>query len=216
MTIWFSYYFIAFIFPFVSWTGEHGHWNSGFQQACLQRRHHRCEAERESWVGLMDPLSSVLLSLLVLFYYINSKVCDNKSYLHSACKLKKSAIAWGNLLHLICFLTLQGVTLELLRGSAPAGPHLDVCCSGHHWPPLRPLPDPFRHLRLTGRFHHRHGSLHPSKRGKGKKNKNIYVRKSLDLEREPSCCFIQWSERFLFFFLSFPLIRSRKLSSAEW
>lgn len=201
------------IFPFVSWTGEHGHWYSGFQQACLQRRHHRCEAKRESWVGLMDHLSSVLSSLLVLFYYINSiDVFDNQPYLYSACKEKMSAAAWGNLLHLICFLTLQGVTLELLCGSAPAGPHLDVCRPGHHWPPLRPLPDPVCHLRLSGRFHHRHGSLHPSQRGKG--GKKTFTEESRWI----------WNGNLLVvlysglngFFLSFPLIRSRKLSSAEW
>uniref|UniRef100_A0A673BBA9 Adhesion G protein-coupled receptor B1b n=1 Tax=Sphaeramia orbicularis TaxID=375764 RepID=A0A673BBA9_9TELE len=35
-----------------------------------------------------------------------------------------------------------GIAVELLCGSAPLGSHLDVCCPGHHRPPLRPLPDP--------------------------------------------------------------------------
>lgn len=37
-------------------TGEHGHWYSGLQQAGIQGRHHRREAEGESWVGLIDRL----------------------------------------------------------------------------------------------------------------------------------------------------------------
>uniref|UniRef100_A0A3Q3GZI4 Adhesion G protein-coupled receptor B1b n=1 Tax=Labrus bergylta TaxID=56723 RepID=A0A3Q3GZI4_9LABR len=61
-----------------------------------------------------------------------------------------------------------GVTVELLCGSAPPGPHLDVRCPCHHRPPLRPLPDPLRSLRLLGGLHHRHGSLHPAQRGKEK------------------------------------------------
>uniref|UniRef100_A0A672FSG5 Adhesion G protein-coupled receptor B1b n=1 Tax=Salarias fasciatus TaxID=181472 RepID=A0A672FSG5_SALFA len=39
-----------------------------------------------------------------------------------------------------------GITVELLRGSAPPGPHLDVRCPGHHRPPLSPLSDPLRRL----------------------------------------------------------------------
>uniref|UniRef100_A0A8C7TI54 Adhesion G protein-coupled receptor B1a n=1 Tax=Oncorhynchus mykiss TaxID=8022 RepID=A0A8C7TI54_ONCMY len=42
-----------------------------------------------------------------------------------------------------------GVAVELLCGSASPGPHLDVCCPGHHRPTLR----------------HRHGALHPAPRG---------------------------------------------------
>lgn len=37
-------------------TGEHGHWYSGLQQAGVQGWHHRCEAEGESRVGLIDLL----------------------------------------------------------------------------------------------------------------------------------------------------------------
>uniref|UniRef100_A0A3B5R181 Adhesion G protein-coupled receptor B1 n=1 Tax=Xiphophorus maculatus TaxID=8083 RepID=A0A3B5R181_XIPMA len=35
-----------------------------------------------------------------------------------------------------------GLTVELLRGSPPPCPHLDVCRPGHHRPSLRPFPDP--------------------------------------------------------------------------
>lgn len=76
---------------------------------------------------------------------------------------RRSIAAHVSLLCLMCcFLTLQGITVELLRGSAPLGPHLDVSRPGHHRPPLRPLPDPLCRLRLSGGFHHRHGSLHPA------------------------------------------------------
>uniref|UniRef100_A0A3Q3QHB9 Adhesion G protein-coupled receptor B1b n=1 Tax=Monopterus albus TaxID=43700 RepID=A0A3Q3QHB9_MONAL len=55
-----------------------------------------------------------------------------------------------------------GITVELLCSSASLGPHLDVCCAGHHRPPLCPLPDPLCRLRLSGGFHHCYGSLHPA------------------------------------------------------
>uniref|UniRef100_A0A3B4XLT3 Adhesion G protein-coupled receptor B1 n=1 Tax=Seriola lalandi dorsalis TaxID=1841481 RepID=A0A3B4XLT3_SERLL len=55
-----------------------------------------------------------------------------------------------------------GVAVELLRCSASVGPHLDVRCPGHHRPPLCPLPDPLCRVRLSGGFHHCHGSLHPA------------------------------------------------------
>ena len=45
---------VLFLFVFFTQPGEHGHWYSGLQQAGIQGRHHRCEAEGESWVGLID------------------------------------------------------------------------------------------------------------------------------------------------------------------
>lgn len=50
------YHFIiisSFCFFLVSETGEHGDWYSGFQQARVQGRHHRREAEGESRVGVL-------------------------------------------------------------------------------------------------------------------------------------------------------------------
>uniref|UniRef100_A0A665WSW0 Adhesion G protein-coupled receptor B1b n=1 Tax=Echeneis naucrates TaxID=173247 RepID=A0A665WSW0_ECHNA len=35
-----------------------------------------------------------------------------------------------------------GITVELLCGFTSPGTHLDVCCPGHHRPPLCPFPDP--------------------------------------------------------------------------
>lgn len=46
---------------------------------------------------------------------------------------QKSTAVHMSLLHLIrCVLALQRITVELLCGSAPLGPHLDVCRLGHH------------------------------------------------------------------------------------
>lgn len=59
----------------------------------------------------------------------------------------------------------QGIPLELLRGAAPAGSHLDVCSPGHHRPALGAFPDPFCRLRLPGGVCHRHGALHPQEGG---------------------------------------------------
>lgn len=60
---------------------------------------------------------------------------------------------------------LQGVTVELLRGSAPPGSDMDVSCARHHRPALCTLPDPVCRLWLAGRLRHRHGALHPAQRG---------------------------------------------------
>lgn len=57
---------------------------------------------------------------------------------------------------------LQGVAVELMRGSPAAGSDLDVGCLGHHRPALGSLPDPLRRFRLARGLHHRHGSLHPA------------------------------------------------------
>lgn len=60
---------------------------------------------------------------------------------------------------------LQGLLVELLRGSAPLGPHVDVSRPGHHRPAFRPLPDPLCCLWLPGRIRHCDGALHPAQRG---------------------------------------------------
>uniref|UniRef100_A0AAY4D5C2 Adhesion G protein-coupled receptor B1b n=1 Tax=Denticeps clupeoides TaxID=299321 RepID=A0AAY4D5C2_9TELE len=60
-----------------------------------------------------------------------------------------------------------GVAVELLRGSASAGPHLDVCGASYHRPPLCALPDPLCRFRLPRRVHHRDGALHPAEGGTG-------------------------------------------------
>uniref|UniRef100_A0A8D2ZKC3 Adhesion G protein-coupled receptor B1b n=1 Tax=Scophthalmus maximus TaxID=52904 RepID=A0A8D2ZKC3_SCOMX len=70
-----------------------------------------------------------------------------------------------------------GITVELLRGSASPGTHLDVCRPGHHRPPISPLPDPLCRVRLSGGFHHRHGSLHPAQRGEEKHLDEIKLQK---------------------------------------
>lgn len=59
----------------------------------------------------------------------------------------------------------QGVAVELLRGSAAPGAHVDVGGPRHHRPALSAFPDPVRRLRLAGGFCHRHGALHPAQRG---------------------------------------------------
>lgn len=51
-----TYYYIVSSIAFLFQTGEHGHWYSGLQQAGIQGRHHRCEAEGESRVGFIDLL----------------------------------------------------------------------------------------------------------------------------------------------------------------
>uniref|UniRef100_A0A2K5CZZ3 Adhesion G protein-coupled receptor B1 n=1 Tax=Aotus nancymaae TaxID=37293 RepID=A0A2K5CZZ3_AOTNA len=58
-----------------------------------------------------------------------------------------------------------GLPVEFLRGAAAAGADLDVGRARRHRPPLRPLPDPLRRLRLAGGLRHRHGALHPPQRG---------------------------------------------------
>uniref|UniRef100_A0A8C5XHW2 Adhesion G protein-coupled receptor B1 n=1 Tax=Microcebus murinus TaxID=30608 RepID=A0A8C5XHW2_MICMU len=58
-----------------------------------------------------------------------------------------------------------GLPVELLRGAAAAGADLDVGCARCHRPPLRPLPDPLRGVRLAGGLRHRDGALHPAQRG---------------------------------------------------
>lgn len=59
----------------------------------------------------------------------------------------------------------QGVPVELLRGPAPAGPHLDVGRARHDGQALHPLSDPLRRLRLAAGLRHRHGALRPAARG---------------------------------------------------
>lgn len=59
----------------------------------------------------------------------------------------------------------QGIAVELLRGPAPAGSHLDVGCARHDGQALHPLSDPLRRLRLTAGLRHRHGALHPAAGG---------------------------------------------------
>lgn len=80
--------------------------------------------------------------------------------------ISRRTIKQLKLLLICCSLPLQGITVELLRGSASLGPHLDVCRLGHHRPPLSPLSDPLCRLRLTGGVHHCHGALHSAQRGK--------------------------------------------------
>uniref|UniRef100_A0A4X1SFE6 Adhesion G protein-coupled receptor B1 n=1 Tax=Sus scrofa TaxID=9823 RepID=A0A4X1SFE6_PIG len=58
-----------------------------------------------------------------------------------------------------------GFAVELLRGAAAAGADLDVGRARCHRPPVGPLPDPLRRLRLAGGLRHRHGALHPAQRG---------------------------------------------------
>lgn len=157
----------CFISPFLVQIGEHGHWYSSFQQACLQGRHHRCEAKGESWVGLIDLLCAPK-------YFV---------YHHHQCHYEYiDDVLWYQALRWHCFLPSQSIAVELLCGSAPLGPHLDVCCASHHWPPLRPLPDPLRHLRLSGRFHHCHGPLHSSQRGKDQRKQFDENRKQQELK----------------------------------
>lgn len=59
----------------------------------------------------------------------------------------------------------QGIAVELLRGPAPAGSHLDVGCARHDGQALHPLSDPLRRLRLTAGLRHRHGALRPAAGG---------------------------------------------------
>ncbi len=55
--------------------------------------------------------------------------------------------------------------MELLCGSPSSRADLDVCCVGHHGPPLRTIPDPLRGLRFSGGIYHCHGTLHSAQRG---------------------------------------------------
>uniref|UniRef100_A0A672G8H9 Adhesion G protein-coupled receptor B1a n=1 Tax=Salarias fasciatus TaxID=181472 RepID=A0A672G8H9_SALFA len=57
---------------------------------------------------------------------------------------------------------LQGVTVELLCGSATPRPHMDVGCARHHRPAICALPDPFCSVRFPGRLCDCHGALHPA------------------------------------------------------
>lgn len=63
--------------------------------------------------------------------------------------------------------------MELLRGAAPAGSHLDVCSPGHHRPALGAFPDPLRRLRLLGGICHRHGPLHPQAGGEREESLSV-------------------------------------------
>lgn len=63
------------------------------------------------------------------------------------------------------FCVLQGVAVELMRGSASSRSHMDVSRVGHHRPPIRSLPDSLRRVRFSGGFHYCHGALHPAARG---------------------------------------------------
>lgn len=62
--------------------------------------------------------------------------------------------------------------MELLRGPAPAGAHLDVSRARHDGQALHPLSDPLRRLRLAAGLRHRHGALHPAAGGETQNGKN--------------------------------------------
>lgn len=72
---------------------------------------------------------------------------------------------------LLPYPSCQGVPVELLRGPAPAGAHLDVSRARHDGQALHPLSDPLRRLRLAAGLRHRHGALHPAARGEIKSRK---------------------------------------------
>lgn len=61
--------------------------------------------------------------------------------------------------------TLQGITMELLCGFAPPGPHMDVGRPRHHRPALCTISDPLCCLWFIGRLRYCHGTLHPAQRG---------------------------------------------------